>query len=450
MQNTTLTPYCASSRLASLPLPALALAALLTVAGASRAAEAVAPTTDAADAAVAAVANPPAQVDPSTPVWSFSGFGSLGAARSDYDQADFTSNILKGEGTGASHEWNGNLDSRLGAQLGVTIGKKWSAVVQVGVEQRYDLSYKPLVEWANVKYQLTPDLSVRVGRIALPIFLAADYRKIGYAYPWVRTPNEVYGGVPITNSDGLDVAYRWQHAGIKHTTQAFFGKTSIYLTETTGIEAPRLGGITHTAERGPVTLRFSAFTAVLNVNIVRPLFEGFRQFGPVGIAIAEKYDVVDKRFTGYTLGASYDPGNWFLMAEAGQSDGRSFLAKGVGMYASAGYRSGEFTPYISYSMSDAKSPTRHPGLPLAGMPARQAFVARELNAGLDKLLKTISSQRSMAVGVRWDFRPDMAVKLQYDRATPRDGSRGSLINLEPGFQSGRTVHVTSAVLDFVF
>lgn len=413
-------------------LPVLALAALLMAAGAAHAAD---------DAQAVA---------PSAPVWTFSGFGSLGAARSDYDQADFTSTILKGEGTGATHKWNGNLDSRLGGQLGVSIGKKWSAVVQVGVEQRYDLSYKPLVEWANIKYQITPDLSVRAGRIALPIFLAADYRKIGYAYPWVRTPIEVYGGVPITNSDGVDAAYRWQQAGVKHTTQVFYGKTNVYLTETTSFKARNLAGITHTAERGAATLRVSAFTAVLNVNVVRPLFDGFRQFGPAGIAIADKYDVVDKRFTGYAIGASYDPGKYFVMAEAAQRNGRSFLAKSVGMYASAGYRSGEFTPYVSYSMSEAKSPNSHPGLPLAGLPRRQAFVAGQLNGGLDKLLKTISSQTSMAVGVRWDFRPDMAVKLQYDRATPRNGSRGSLINLEPGFQSGRTVHVTSAVLDFVF
>lgn len=400
--------------------------------------------TDASDVTKVAAPNP------SAAAWSFSGFGSLGAARSDYDQADFTSNILKGEGTGATHDWNGNLDSRLGAQLGVAIGKKWSAVVQIGVEQRYDLSYRPLVEWANIKYQVTPDLSVRVGRIALPIFLAADYRKVGYAYPWVRTPNEVYGGVPVTNSDGVDVAYRWQHAGVKHTTQAFFGRTNIYLTETTDVRARGVGGITHTAERGPATLRFSAFTAVLNVNIVRPLFDGYRQFGPVGIAIADKYDVVDKRFTGYALGASYDPGKWFVMAEAAQKNGRSFLAKGVGMYASAGYRAGEFTPYIVYAMSEAKSATSHPGLPLAGMPPKQRFIAGQLNAGLDKLLKSIGSQTSTAVGVRWDFQPDMALKLQYDRATPRNGSRGALINLAPGFQSGRTVHVTSAVLDVVF
>jgi hypothetical protein len=388
--------------------------------------------------------------DQSGPTFNFRGFGSVGVVHSDYREADFTSSILKAEGSGGTRKWSYNLDTRLGAQADVKFDKKWSAVVQVGVEQRYDLSYRPSVEWANVKYQATPDLALRAGRIALPIFLAADYRKIGYAYPWVRTPNEVYGGVPITNNDGVDLAYRWQHAGIKHTTQAFYGKTSIRLTDTTGVEARGVGGITHTAEKGAATLRVSAFTAVLNVNIVRGLFDGFSQFGPAGVAIAEKYDVVDKRFTGYALGASYDPGQWFVMAEGGQTNGRSFLAKSTGMYFSAGYRAGEFTPYVSYAMTDSKGPKSDPGLPLAGLPPQFAFVATQLNAGLDTLLKTMASQSSVAAGVRWDFRPDMALKLQYERATPRDGSRGTLINLAPGFQSGRPVHVTSAVLDFVF
>ena len=56
-------------------------------------------------------------------------------------------------------------------------------MLQVVSEQRLDRSYRPIVEWANIKYQATPDLSLRFGRIALPMFLAADYRKIGYAYP---------------------------------------------------------------------------------------------------------------------------------------------------------------------------------------------------------------------------------------------------------------------------
>lgn len=384
------------------------------------------------------------------PAWTFGGYGTLSVVHSDYDQADFTSSILKETGAGATRSYAANIESRLGAQVGVKLDKKWSAVVQVGLEQRFDGSYRPQVEWANVKYQATPDLALRVGRIALPIFLAADYRKIGYAYPWARTPNEVYGGVPITNSDGADLAYRWQASGVKYTTEAFYGRTSVHLTDSTGVKARGLGGVTHTAEWGAATIRVSAFTAVLNVNIVRKLFDGYRMFGPDGVAIAEKYDVIDRRTTGFALGVNYDPGKWFVMAEGGRINTHSFLGDTVGMYTSAGYRAGDFTSYILYARNKPQDPTSDPGLPLTGLPPQYATAAAQLNRGLGQLLKSTSSQSNIGVGVRWDFRSGMALKLQYERLTPREGTRGTLINLEPGFVSGRPVNVTSAVLDFVF
>lgn len=388
--------------------------------------------------------------DGAAPTFNLRGFGSVGVVHADYREADFTSSILKSEGSGATHEWSYNLDSRVGAQLDVKFDKKWSAVVQLVAEQRYDHSYKPGVEWANLKYQATPDLALRVGRIALPIFLAADYRKVGYAYPWVRTPQEVYGGVPITNSDGADLSYRWQLGGVKHVTQAFYGRTDVHLTDSTGVQARGIAGITESVEYGAATLRVSAFTSVLNTNVMRPLFDGFRQFGAQGAAIADKYDVVDKRMSVLAIGLNYDPGSWFLMAEGGTSDGHSFLAHSRAMYASAGYRAGQFTPYLIWSRTDAMSATSDPGLSTAGLPPAYAYAAGALNAGLDTLLKTLASQTTVAAGVRWDLRTDMALKLQYERVLPRDGSRGTLINLQPGFRSGQPVHVTSAVLDFVF
>jgi hypothetical protein len=256
--------------------------------------------------------------------------------------------------------------------------------------------------------------------------------------------------MPITNSDGVDAAYRWQAGGVKHTTQAFFGRTDIRLTDTSSAHARGIVGLTHSAEFGAATLRMTAFSARLDVNVVRPLFDAFRQFGPQGVAIADKYDVKDKRITGMAVGLNYDPGKWFLMAEAGTMNARSFLAKTNAMYVSGGYRAGAFTPYLSLSRVDAKSPTSDPGLSIAGLPPPYAAAAAELNTNLAVLLKAIPSQSSISAGVRWDFRSDMALKLQYDRVRTRRGSRGMLILLEPGFVSGHPVNVTSAVLDFVF
>ena len=382
--------------------------------------------------------------------WTFGGFGSVGVVHSDYDQADFVASILKGDGAGATHAFAPDIDSRIGAQLGFTYNKKWSGVVQVISEQRYNGSYKPVVEWVNVKYQATPELSLRMGRIALPIFLAADYRKIGYAYPWVRTPAEVYGGIPITNSDGADATYRWQTGGVKHVTQAFYGQTHIHLIDTTFVKARNIAGLTHSMEYGAMTLRASAFTAVLNTNILTFLFDEYRKFGPRGVAIADKYDVIDKRIDGVAVGFNYDPGSWFVTGEGGVTNGHSYIGKSRGMFISGGYRAGAFTPYLTYSRTDARSPTRDPGLSTAGLPRALAAAAAGLNYGMDLTLKAIPIQTNVGAGVRWDFRPDMALKLQHERVLTRDGSRGTLHNLKPGFQSGVPVHVTSAVLDFVF
>jgi hypothetical protein len=56
-------------------------------------------------------------------------------------------------------------------------------------------------------------------------------------------------------------------------------------------------------------------------------------------------------------------------------------------------------------------------------------------------------QKSNAVGVRWDFRDSMALKVQWDRITPKDGA-GAFIKPAPGFTG--PVNVYAAGIDFVF
>ena len=391
-----------------------------------------------------------ADTDAGKPVWSFGGFGSVGVVHSDQRQADFSTTVLKAGGAGFSHPWSVDVDSRLGAQLGVKRDAQWSAVVQVISEQSVDNSYAPIVEWANIKYQATPDLSVRVGRIALPLLLAADYRKAAYAFPWVRTPVEVYGAIPISNSDGVDVNYRWNAGAIKNVTQASYGNTNFKLDDVQSADGRAMIGISNTLEYGALSVRASFLTLDLTFNADRQLFDGFRQFGAQGIALLDKYDVDHKRMNVIGIGASYDPGNWFVMGELGRMRINSFLGDKTSLYASAGYRFGNVTPYVTYAQARANSNRSDPGLRLAGLPPSATGTAMMLNAGLNQLLGTIAVQQSVSAGARWDVAPSIALKLQYDRVLPQAGSSGTLINVQPGFRSGVIVHVVSAVLDFVY
>ena len=386
----------------------------------------------------------------SKPNWSLSGFGSAGAAYSNHADGDYITSALKPDGVGASGRWSTSLDSRLGAQLNFTANDQWSAVLQAVSEQRLDYSYRPVVEWANIKYQATPDLALRVGRIALPMFLAADYRKVGYAFPWARTPVEVYGVIPLTSSDGIDATYRFNRGPLKNVTQAFFGQTRLALPAGGAIEAKRLAGFANTTEYGAASVRVSMLRTDLSVDILRNFFDGLRQFGPPGAALAERYALDNKRVTAVSIGANYDPGRWFVMSEMGRMRTRSLLGDTTGLYATAGYRLGNFTPYLAYARVKADSATTEPGLDVTRLPPAAASAAAVLNGRLNALLTTVPVQRTISIGTRWDCMTDVALKLQLDHATPQDGSRGTFTKVQPGFRSGRAVAVASAVLDFVF
>ena len=388
----------------------------------------------------------------SKPGWSLQGFGSAGAAYSNNADSDYTTSLLKPDGVGASGRWSTNLDTRLGAQLNLTANAQWSAVLQIVSEQRLDRSFRPTVEWANIQYQATPDLALRIGRTALPMFLAADYRKVGYAFPWARTPVEVYGSIPLTSGDGIDATYRFNRGALKNVTQGFYGRTRLVLPNGGVLEARRTTGFANTTEYGALSVRLSMFSTDLTIDTVytRVFFDGLRQFGPRGAALAANYSLDHKRVNAVSIGASYDPGRWFVMGELGQKRTRSLLGDTTSLYATAGYRLGDFTPYLAYARARADGPTTEPGLDLAGLPPAAAGAGAVLNGYLDTLLTIIPVQRTISIGTRWDCMTDVALKFQLDRATTLAGSRGTFSNMQPGFRSGRTVNIASAVLDFVF
>lgn len=382
--------------------------------------------------------------------WTFAGYGSLGVVHSSETAADFSANVINPGSAGHSKATSFDVDSRLAGQINYTVNADWSAVLQVVSERNLDHDFSPAVEWANVKYRITPELSVRLGRIALPIFLVGDYRKASYALPWVRPPIEVYSALPVSNSDGIDLSYRWSAGHANNITQLSFGRTTLSVSKTANARARQLTGLSNTTTVGALTVRASVMTTTLTVDIAKPLFDAFRQFGPGGAALADQYDVSNKRTSVGAIGFNYDPGNWFLMGEVGRMNARSFLGDKAVSYLSSGYRWGSLTPYVTYSNATSNQATRDQGLPLTGLPPQLAPVVNVLNTELNSLLAKIAVQSTVSAGLRWDYMRDRSFKLQYDRLSPRNGSSGTLINIQPDFRSGHPVHAVSAMLDFVF
>ena len=388
--------------------------------------------------------------NPSTPNWSFSAFGTLGEVHSSEGEADFAQDVFDHSGAGYTRSWSPEVDSRLGAQATANLTAGLSAVLQIVSEQNYDGTYRPHVEWANIKYKITPDLAVRVGRIDLPTFLFSETRLVGYTYVWVRPPPEVYSLNPVETNDGVDVSYRFNAGDVKDTIRANYGRSNTQLPDHNGsTEGRNSWGLTNTAEYGPFTVLLTFQASHLTTAGLDPLFDAFRMFGPAGNAIADQYNDDNKPVMVEQVGGMYDSGHWLVLSEWSHANTHSFLGDQTAWYVTGGYRIGKFTPYVTYAEVRALG-SPGPGLPTTGLPPASAGFAAGLDGALSTVLESIAAQHTESAGARWDFAGNFDLKLQLDHTRLGAHSTGELINIQPGLTPGTTVNVASITVDFVF
>lgn len=369
----------------------------------------------AVDQSVIGIAGPGAanSLETEQPMFKFGGFGSLGVSHSSQGLGDYVLDSTVPKGAGRSSNWAFGNDSRLGAQVTGNFTPEVSAVLQVISEYQADNSYRPIVEWANVKYAFTPEAYIRVGRIALPTFMNSDSRKVGYSYPWIHPPADLYRQLAITNSDGVDAMYRFEIADAVNSIKILYGTNTI--DRPTSISSSQdMWGLFDTLEYGPAIFRIGYQKR--NASS-RSLLTGV-----VGAWIPN---------SDLSVGASYDTGDWFAISEWIQ---RQSSTKAAAMYLSAGCRVDKFTPYLTYSQNSQ-------GSFLAGFPLPTAAAIQTAQR----------SQSTESLGLRWDFMKNTDFKLQYDQVRLSDNSNGYLANLPVNtILYGTTFHVISAVVDFVF
>ena len=398
--------------------------------------------------------------------FKFSGFGTLGFTHSSIRSADYVAGPYQPNGAGHTRNPDFGPDSKLGGQMNVRFGDKLSAVVQVVSQHGYDNSYKPQLEWANIKYQITEGLSLRAGRIALPTFQMAETRYVGYATPWAHVPNDVYPTIPVSNNDGVDLTWRGRFGEASNTFQAYYGKLDTK-APVGRIKSKPTWGLANSTELGSLTLRASYIDAKLDFGVpaLVGLVNGFTQLanGAAAVqapafqavaaqarALASKYDLSDMHIRALVLGASYDPGDWFVMAEGVKFRGDSIITDKTSWYLSGGYRFGSWTPFATIgSYKSNRNP--EPGITAAvGTPL--AAGAAGLTAGINAVRGQFNgSQSTVSAGVRWDVMRNVALKAQFDRVSLRDHSAGRFSNVQPAsFPFDAKVNLVTLAADFVF
>jgi hypothetical protein len=384
------------------------------------------------------------------PSLTFSGFGTAGVVSTNTDKAEFATSVLQPNGAKKGADFG--VDSLLGGQVNYRMSETISFTGQVVANKNADDKFTPHAEWAFAKYAITPDLGVRGGIMAVPLFMISDSRLVGFANPWVRPPIAVYSQAPLTNFRGVDLLYRHSLGTVNLTIQPYFGNAPTKVPETAGghttADINKMAGLNFSAEMGAWTARAGYMRAKFDYHsaTIDTLFAGLRSINPLvpgAAALANSLAADDKSLNFTTLGLGYEGGNVYFQAEYARRKTEFFLADTSAWYTTLGYRRGDWLPYVTLSQVKVDSATSSSAIPAVGPLAA-------LSAGLNSILSSQNyAQKSVAIGARWQFAKNADVKLEVERIRLPNGALGTFKLAQPGF-AGSSVNVYSATIDFVF
>lgn len=380
---------------------------------------------------------------------TFGGFGTLGAVYHDEDGLEYRRSANQPQGARA-----GEVDLAVDTLAGVQVNAAWNqsleAVVQGVTRLSADNDWQPQLTRAFLRYSPNEAVELRGGRLGWEIYPRADSRDIGYSQLGIRPPLEVFGFLPTDRFDGADVSMQRPLGAGLASVKLFGGVTAGKIVRGNGsvndIEGSKVWGGRFEYALGPWILRLGSGVFELDdAPQLDALVAGLRQTGePQALALADTFASKERRTLFLVAAAAYDEGP----VQARVFVGRTESNDGVGTpkvtsgQVIGGYDFGMLTPFASFSYIDSYNDVRSTGLP-----DEPQYAALNAGAAAAQAI-TQNNQSSLALGLRYDFRPKLALKLQIDHVW-MDGT--TLVFEGNGSQTGKDeMTVFGVALDFIF
>ncbi|NPU92195.1 MAG: porin [Gammaproteobacteria bacterium] len=292
-------------------------------------------------------------------------------------------------------------------------------------------NYDAEVAWAYATYQVSNELSLKVGRSRIPFFMFSDFLDVGYAYTWIKPPVSVYGDTGnFKNLDGVNIEYTTEVAGWFSRLSLMGGRSEA------PIEVPEIGESDTSVKNmligawsvnrdwfamrvshAQADLTFSAFDEMIDLLTQPP------SLGGLGIALnteeINQLSVDSDRASFSGVGFTIDHGNWIAAAEYTELefDDSPIVSDTISWYVSLGYRWNKFTYYVVYSEDEDKTNEETTNIVdtkvmpvLASLPPE---AAAPINGALNSLYYVETESNSYSIGLRYDFHSAAALKTEY-------------------------------------
>jgi hypothetical protein len=363
--------------------------------------------------------------------FKINGFMSAGVAYQD--QGNYSYDNIDGK------EYDTQATNQVGVQMAYKVNDKINAQVQILAQGWQD--YDADVAWAFLSYDVTPDFTVRAGQLRTPFFMLSEYLDVGYAYPWVRPPQEMYaltGGLDAY--DGFDAAYTIATGDLINRVMVYGGRINTTDNSDNNTTVDKLVGTRVTSTIGNWTFGAGYARGDLTaesdgINGLNGQLEAGADFAPLPIPGIAGYSPLlenDNPANFGGIGVTYDNGDWLLMAEHGRVRIDNLYPDTEGQYITVAKRFDKFQPYISYAHSytindgdrtDAANAyygaadTIDSTIPFIPDPdiVAQLTAASEGFVGVANGLTVLNTaQRSMTYGVRYDFMEGIDIKFEYE------------------------------------
>lgn len=307
-------------------------------------------------------------------------------------------------------------DNNIGLQFSAAVSDRVDMTVVLhaqGGSTNYDID----TQWAYASYHFNEELELRMGKYKGPFYMISDYKDVGYAYPWVRPPLEVYSTNPIEALSGLDLIWQ-KNVGDLRLLFEIYG-----------------GNGTHTAKVLPQVADGSGgvFTAGDPVNFETPKSRGIN-FSISGDAASFRLGYYATDVNATDFGITNIPGSFgavgftvdwndlvvyseYIVRDTDDTPLMQFaFPDQEAYYLTLGYRIADYLPYVTYAKideGDFKSPVAQ-------------------------------VQDSVALGLRAEVGDASAVKFEVMKVEPQKNSAGVAYGLfnKPTVEDGNVYTVT--------
>lgn len=333
----------------------------------------------------------------------FSGFARLIAGYLNTDEARFE---------GYENKVSLSEKSLLGIQVDYAFSSRFSVSTQLLAHS--DDSRDSGVQWLYLSYEPSSAWQFQAGRLRTPYLKYSDVVDVGFSYPWLSAPQQLYGSyLFFPQYDGITGRYRFNLDKVYVETELYYGSFEDDVAASGSnftLAVDHLYGGVIQVTYGGLQLRVGSLASQdmeTRIDDIELLIGALAEAGFYDLA---EYFRLDSSAESYVIGLNYDSLDWFFAAERMKVSTDAAVLSGIdNYYLTLGRYWHEFQFLITFSHSKQTIDTPDNTIPLGVDPQLdllyygvETFVARYPTDDLSTVTLT----------GRWDWSPSVAFKAE--------------------------------------